>query len=115
MARNIVNIKIDGDSKALYDLQETLNGSNTDISYSPLFKQRKGYTGEPTLSSIVIVLTSPVVLGQFIDLIKHWMTLKHEEKMLQEKIRFTITEEREVRSEELLKLLQEKVDINMME
>jgi len=108
-----MQLKITGDSKTLYALQEHLAKSKAKLDYSPLFNRRVGYSGEPVLTAIIIALGGPVIIKEITGLIKHWMTLKHEEKMLIDKISIELLKEgfaaKKVGPQETIALLEEYI------
>lgn len=87
-----MKIEITGSPKILYEVKRKLDETPEKFSTDPVFKRTIGVLHEPLLVALVVALGGPVVVKEFVGFMKHFMTLKHIERMQTKELAVRIIE-----------------------
>jgi hypothetical protein len=107
-----MEIKINASSEILNDYYTFINKKGHKFEIKPLFKERIGISHEPLLIALIVSLGGPVVIKEFIGLLKHYMRLKHIEKMKDKEMIFEFInpkntlKQKYIKFDEIIKILE---------
>jgi hypothetical protein len=97
-------LKIEMKPEDLLDLRSFLiEHSNKEINLQEITSQSAGFQREPLIIAIVVALGGPIIVKEIAGLLKEWMKIKHEEKMMKLSL-LTNKGKREITLEELKKI-----------